>query len=49
MFYLTNVEEVKSKIYLFGYNEKNEKVMKKNIFFSFYIVLDYLFQVTHKP
>ena len=29
MFYLTNVEEVKSKIYLFGYNEKNEKVMKK--------------------
>jgi len=29
MFYLTNVEEVKSKIYLFGYNEKNEKVIKK--------------------
>lgn len=29
MFYLTNIEEVKNKIYIFGYDENNERVIKK--------------------
>lgn len=29
MFYLTNVEEKSSKIYVFGYNEDNEKIIKE--------------------